>query len=85
MLLLIEEDLFCVSPFWAINVFIVVFYLKAKSADIKKEWVKELKRLILENHAAVIPQTVRNILSFGQCITDDFLLPLSVRSFETGQ
>ena len=46
--------------FYSHNLFLVLLYLQAKSAEIKKEWVKELKRLILENHAAVIPQTVRS-------------------------
>ncbi|XP_066931224.1 uncharacterized protein [Clytia hemisphaerica] len=40
----------------------VNYTIIAKTTDIKKEWVKELKRLILENHAAVIPQTARQAI-----------------------
>ena len=34
------------------------YLIQAKTQEVKREWVQHLKRLILENHAAKIPQTV---------------------------
>lgn len=38
----------------------VVILFQAKTAEEKKLWAHHIKRLILENHQAIIPQKVRN-------------------------
>ncbi|XP_057304179.1 uncharacterized protein LOC130641404 isoform X3 [Hydractinia symbiolongicarpus] len=40
----------------------VNYTIMAKTVDIKKQWTQHLKRLILENHAAMIPQTARQAI-----------------------
>jgi len=40
----------------------VNYTIIAKSQEIKRAWVQHLKRLILENHAALIPQTARQAI-----------------------
>eukprot|EP00794_Sanderia_malayensis_P017600 gene17600-19353_t len=40
----------------------VTFTIQAKNIDIKRDWTKQLKRLIIENHTAMIPLTAREAI-----------------------
>lgn len=46
---------------------ILLSFSQARTVEEKKLWAHHIKRLILENHHAVIPQKVRNMKQILEC------------------